>query len=104
MMHDARSGGVRNTVEGTAGALNIFRHQTSLMLNVIFELRTEVLEETHDRECGSITQCTNRPTADIAADGEAQIQIFHLALTVLDTVNDLVKPVGAFTARRTLTT
>src|SRR5574343_1312244 len=103
MKRDARSGGVRMSVEGTTGALHRFRHQPGLVLNVVFELRAEMLEEAHDRECRSVAQCTNRPATDVAADRQQQVQIFRLALTGFDTVNNLIQPVGTFAAGRTLT-
>lgn len=104
MKRDARLGGVRVFMKRTSGALHLFWHQTSLVQNVMLEFRAEMLKEAHHWERSGIAECTDRPTADIAANRSEHIQIFHFSLASFDTVDDLIQPVRALTARCALTT
>ena len=85
-------------MEAAACPLHILGHQTGLVLDVILELAAEMLEETLDRQGRRIAEGTDGATHDVAQHAVQQVQVFRLAQSVLDAMDHLVHPGGAFPA------
>src|SRR4030095_10232835 len=77
-------------------------YQAPLVLDVIFELAAEVLDEALDRQRGGVTERADRAPGDVVGHVIEQCQIFDPALARLDAVHDAIEPSGAFSARSAL--
>src|SRR6185436_12477740 len=86
------------------GALEIVGHKALLVLDVVDEFGTEVLEEALHRQRGSVAQRADSAARDVVGHVVQEIEVLHPPLAVLDAVHHAVEPAGALTARRALAT
>src|SRR5687768_18325667 len=82
--------------------LYVMRHETRLVLDVMHEFVAIVLDESAHRHRRRVTQRADRAALDVVGDVVQKVEIFELALAVLDTVDHAVEPAGALAARRAL--
>src|SRR5687768_6400965 len=92
----------RPSISSSIAMSDVMRHETALVLDVVLELRAEMLDERAHRHRGGVAERTDRAALDVVGDVVQEVEILALALAVLDTVDHAVEPAGAFSARRAL--
>src|SRR5689334_22221175 len=83
-------------------ASDVIRHETLLVLDVVFEFRAVVFDERAHRHRGRISERTDRATLNVVGDLIEQIEVLQPAFPVLDAVDHAVEPSGALATRRAL--
>jgi hypothetical protein len=61
-------------------------------------LVSEMLDCAPDRNDGGIAQGTDGFSVDVIRDSQEQVDIFRSAVTVFDSIQDLMQPHGSFAA------
>src|SRR5919106_61075 len=88
------------SISRSSMSLDVVRHKTLLVLDVVFELFAVVLDERADRHCGGVPQRADRAALDVVRDFIEKIEVLALAPPVLDAVDHAKEPAGAFAAGR----
>src|SRR6266567_1076735 len=81
---------------------DIGRDQTLLVLDVVLELATKMLDEALDRQRGRVAQRADGASGDIVGHVNQQIEVFVPALTVLDAIDHAPQPSRPLPAWRAL--
>src|SRR5678815_4010443 len=76
--------------------------ETVLVLDVIFELAAEMLDEALHRQRRCIAQRTDRPALDVVGDGRQHVEVLEASGTMLDPIDHSPQPPGALATRRAL--
>src|SRR5947209_17456973 len=76
--------------------------RAAALLPVRDVLVLEVLHRRRDRAGGSVTECAEGATEGVVARVEQRRDVLRVTLALLEPLEDLHHPVGAFAARRAL--
>src|SRR4051794_8547941 len=78
------------------------RERAAAFLDVCLVLVPEMLQRRQHGRHRRVAEGAQGLAADVARDAREQIEVARLPLATLDAAQDLVEPVGAFSARRAL--
>src|ERR1700684_3171659 len=77
---------------------DVIGNQAFLVLDVMLELGTEMLDETFDRQRGGVAQCADGAAGDIVGDRIQHVEVLVLAFAVFDAVDHAIQPARALAA------
>src|SRR5437868_6594117 len=77
-------------------------HEAALMLDVVYELVAEMLDEALHRQRGRVAERTDRAAGDVVRHVVEEVEVLHAPCAVLDAVHDAVEPARALAAGRAL--